>query len=130
MSTFAISILIIMPDILQNRHLIEVFKTTSGAVYQSNKANTYLLEFHNYHSSFKPGDFLHFRKQIQSIDLEKMLQSKSIGGDLTVLMPHYSDRCFILSVTDVIQLKELLNGATFMLHLNSLVHECLHLSVA
>lgn len=114
----------------QADHLIEVFRTNRGAVYQSNRTNKYFLEFLNYSSFFKPGDFLHFKQQVECINLEKMLQCQSRSGDIALLMPHYSDCCFILSIPDIVDLKELLTGAKFMLQLNSMVHECLYRSMA
>lgn len=119
-----------MQQITTDHSYFEVFRTVGGAVFQSNKANRYILEFHHYRCSFKPGDFLHFKNQILALDIAGMLQSTSKGGDIALLMPHYTDCCFVLTVANVIELTELLNGATCMLQLNSFITECLHLSVA
>jgi hypothetical protein len=43
-------------------------------------------------------------------------------------MPFRTERCFILAVEDVLQLRELLDGAKFMMELNSVVRTCLQVS--
>lgn len=105
--------------------IVEVFRTERGSVSQCNKTNTYLLAYAGVTSSFKATNFLDFIKRVNSIDLEEMIFSSSSVTDVTVLMPPYSDRCFVLTLTDVIDLKNLLSGAKFSLHLHSVLCECL-----
>ncbi|MGV3508058.1 MAG: hypothetical protein ACO1N7_02125 [Sphingobacteriaceae bacterium] len=106
-------------------NIVEVFRTGCGSVSQCNKTNSYILEYSGVVSSFKARDFIDFIKRINNINLEEMLLSSSRVTDVAVLMPPYSDRCFVLTLTDVLNLKDLLNGAKFALHLNSVLWECL-----
>lgn len=105
--------------------IIEVFRTECGSVSQCNKTNTYILEYAGVTSSFKAINFLDFIKRVNKIDLEEMIFSSSSLTDITVLMPPYSERCFVLTLTDVLNLKNLLSGAKFTLHLHSVLCECL-----
>ncbi|WP_207426316.1 hypothetical protein [Pedobacter sp. SYSU D00535] len=109
----------------KNCQLVEVFKTEQGIVYQCNRQNMFCLEFSGVSSFFKITDFLDFIKKVNKIDIEAMASSTSPGSDIAILMPHYTERCFVLTMTDVLKLRELLSGAKFMLQLNSMIFQCL-----
>lgn len=96
----------------------EVFKTAVGAVYQCSRKNCYWLEFQDSTTSFSVSDFLLFKKRIDSIDIEKMLNDSSRSSDFEIVMPFRTERCFILSVEDILNLREILDGAKFMIELN------------
>ena len=106
--------------------IVEVFRTECGSVSQCNKTNSYILEFGGSTSSFKATDFIDFIKRVKALDLEGLILSSSTVTDVAVLMPPYSERCFVLTLTDILNLKDLLLGAKFTLHLNSVIWDCLH----
>jgi hypothetical protein len=105
--------------------LNELFKSEHGAVYQCSKNNCYWLEFKGEASSFKVADFLRFKRNVDSIDLDTLLTDPSRSADYTILMPYRCNRCFLLTAIDIISLRELLAGARFMIELNSLLSVCL-----
>jgi hypothetical protein len=107
-------------------HLIEIFRTEQGAVYQCNRQNCFVVEFAGGISPFKVHDFLALQQHLDTIDVREMAQNTSRVADVTILMPPRSERCFVLTLTDVLNFRELLQGAKVMLRLNSLVYECLH----
>jgi len=108
-----------------NCQLIEVFNTVHGAVYQCNLKNAFCLEFGNSRSFFKIHDFLNFIKKINSIDVEDMARNTARNADIAIVMPHYTERCFVLTITDILNLRDILNGAKFTLQLNSMLRECM-----
>lgn len=103
----------------------EVFKTTHGAVYQCSRKNCYWLEFQQTTTAFKISDFFLFKKRIDALDIARMLADTSRAADFEIIMPHRTERCFILSVQDILNLKEILAGAKFMIELNSEVKKIL-----
>nr|WP_256959507.1 hypothetical protein [Sphingobacterium sp. JB170] len=54
-----------------------------------------------------------------------MINDTSRTSDFEVIMPHRTERCFILSVQDILNLREILSGAKFMIELNSDVKKIL-----
>jgi len=54
-----------------------------------------------------------------------MIIDSSRTADFTIIMPFRTPRCFVLDINDVLNLRELLSGAKFMIELNSVVNECL-----
>lgn len=103
----------------------EVYRTDHGAVYQCSRQNCYWLDFAGSTTAFKVKDFLSFKKKIDAIDVSAMIIDPSRTADFTILMPFRTPRCFVLDVNDVLNLRELLNGAKFMIELNSVLRECL-----
>lgn len=99
----------------------EVFTTEVGAVYQCSRKNCYWLEFQDTTTSFSVTDFFTFKKRVDNIDIENMLCDSSRSSDFEILMPFRTERCFILSVEDVLNLREILDGAKFMIELNAQV---------
>ena len=115
---------------MTDHDLKKIFATSFGTVYQCNRFNQYVLDFEGRLSIFKAADFFYFKKEVENIDLEAMLQSTARNSDVAILMPHYTCTCFILTPLKVAQLKELLQGSVFMIKLNSMVHECLQVNLA
>lgn len=103
----------------------EVYKTTEGAVYQCSRKNCYWLEFQQTTTAFKVSDFFLFKKCIDSLDIAGMLADSSRTADFEIIMPHRTERCYILSVSDILNLREILAGAKFMIELNSEVKSIL-----
>lgn len=102
-------------------HLIEVFKTEAGSVYQCEASNNFILEFGNRSTAFKPGNFIDFCKRVFAVDLEEMLCSTAKHADLAIIMPPYCDTCFLLTVSEIISLQRIIGGAKTILHLNSIL---------
>lgn len=103
----------------------EVFQTTHGVVYQCSRKNCYWLDFQGEATAFTVRDFFQFKKSIDEMDLELMLNNTSRSFDFEILMPFRSERIFILSVEDILKLQELLSGAKFVIELNSEIKKCL-----
>ena len=97
----------------------EVFKTKHGAVYQCSRKNCYWLVFQETTTAFTVSDFLLLKKRVDSLDIARMLTDTSRTSDFEIIMPHRTERCFILSVQDILNLKDILAGAKFVIELNS-----------
>ncbi len=106
-------------------HVEEVFKTAHGAVYQCSRKNCYWLEFQHTTTAFKISDFFLLKKRVDGMDIARMLADTSRAADFEIMMPHRTERCFILSVQDILNLKEILAGAKFMIELNSEIKKIL-----
>lgn len=108
------------------QNLLELFRTAYGAVYQCNRYNCFFVEFAGGISPFKVADFLDLRQHVDAINVAEMAKNSARAADVHVLMPARSERCFVLTLPDVLRFQELLQGAKAMLCLNSLLHERLY----
>ncbi len=103
---------------------IEVFRTERGAVYQCDATQRMILEFWEAQTAFSIRDFTQFRRTVQTIDLRQMALSTDSAHDVEILTLPRSERCYVLTLCEVVHLRELLNGAQLMLDLNSMLREC------
>ena len=106
--------------------VVEVFSTMNGKVFQDNQKLQFILEWQGVKSSLKLPCFFGLKRRIDAIDLEGMLNNPSAGYDFEVFAPCGCDRCFVLSIPEIIEFRNLLAGARVMMELNSIIYECLH----
>ncbi len=108
---------------MNSQHLIEVFSTDKGSVYQCDKSARIIVEFGGLQSAFKIQAFMNLKKVIDRIDLNLMIQSIETAHDIEIVSLPQSQSCYVLTLCDVVHLRELLAGAKVMLELNSILQE-------
>ncbi|MBD2699116.1 hypothetical protein IC229_00590 [Spirosoma sp. BT702] len=102
----------------------EVFKTDKGVVYQCDATHRLILEFWDTHTQFSARDFTHFRRMVETVDIRQMALSTAAEHDVEILALPRSERCYVLTLCEIVHLRELLSGARLMLELNSMLREC------
>jgi hypothetical protein len=108
---------------IQYDDAIEVFRTENGVLSQCDKTESYLLNYQSRELPLKICELIKLKNKLSEIDIVKMLAVES--PDIEVIYLHQTDRFFILSIADVLELRSLLNGTFAMLELNSLIHRAL-----
>lgn len=109
--------------------LPEIYTSEAGAVYQCDRHNRLMLSFAGELTVLKLDAFLRLKRSVDKIDLDAMASSPDRSSDFSIITVCGCDRCFVLPLTEVYALKELLSGAKFVLELNSMLHECLNASL-
>lgn len=105
--------------------LVEIYANQAGAVYQSDRKRRLLVNFADTLTVLKVDAFLRLKQAVDSIDLEQMAANPSRSSDYEIVSVCGCDRCFILSLTELYTLRDLLAGAKFTMELNRMLHECL-----
>ncbi len=105
-------------------HAVEIFRTEKGAVYQCDATQRLILEFWDTHTALSTRDFAQFRRMVNTIDVQQMALSTGSAYDVEILTLPRSERCYVLTLCEVVHLRELLNGSQLMLDLNSMLREC------
>lgn len=77
-------------------------------------------------TEYKIPCFFALKKLIDGIDLSAMALNADKASDIEIISPCGSERCYVLTLTELIEFKELLAGARVMLQLNSILHERLY----
>lgn len=113
-------------EIATQSHLKEIYTTSNGCVYQCDKRRCFVVDFGGYMTEFKLPCFFALKRLVDSIDLETMALNPSKSSDIEIISPCGSDRCFVLTLPELIEFKELLSGTRVMLQLNSILHERLY----
>lgn len=106
--------------------IAEVFSTINGKVFQDNQHLRFILEWQGEKSVLKLPCYFGLKKRIDAINIEKMLDDPSTSHDVEIIAPCGCDRCFVLTVPEIIEFKNLLAGARVMMELNSIIYERLH----
>lgn len=104
----------------------EIFSTAHGAVYQCDEKGCFAVDFGGYITEYKFPCFFALKKLVDRIDLEQMVLNPSKASDLEIISPCGCERCYVLTVSELIEFKELLAGTRVMLQLNSILHERLY----
>lgn len=111
---------------MQNQHIIELYRTLHGCIYQDNKRSLLILEWYGQRSVLKLPCYFSLRKLVNRINLAHILSNTDRAYDVEVLNPCGCDRCFVLNIHEILELQELVNGSKAMMELNSILHERLH----
>lgn len=111
---------------MARQQLIEVYSSINGKVFQDNQRFHYVLEWQGERSTFKAPCFFGFKRRLDGIDVEEMLSSPSACHDVEIVAPCGCDRCFVLTIPEILELRSLLSGARVMMELNSILYERLY----
>lgn len=99
----------------------ELFATPHGAVQQTKR--NLLVTFAGTTTPFNIPSFWSLKKRVDEVDIEEMASNPSRAYDCAIISPCGSERCYVLSLEELIEFKDLLAGAKLMLELNSILHE-------
>ncbi len=105
----------------------EIFKTTSASISQCELTDSFVLTYDSEEIAFKLCDLFAFRKSIMAYDIMALLESSAPDIEI-VHLPH-CDRFLVLSLLEILQFRELLNGTFDTLALNSAVQRILRKNV-
>ena len=108
----------------------EIYRTPNGCVYQCDKKRCFGVDFGGYMTEYKIPCFFALKKLVDSIDLDAMALNPEKSSDIEIISPCGSERCYVLTLSQMLEFKELLAGARVMLQLNSILHERLYRKVA
>lgn len=112
--------------ILKNIHFEEVFSNSKGAIYQSDSECCWYIDFAGKLARFDYRNLLKLKKAVYQIDIEELLLNSTKAPDLEIIFICACDHCYVLSLLQIIELKELLQGTFVMLELNHILFDRLH----
>ena len=104
----------------------EVFATNKGALYQSDTENCWYIDFAGKLARFDYRNLLKLKKAVYQIDIEARLLKSDNSADVEIIFICACDDCYVLTLLQLIQLKELLEGTFAMLKLNHIIHDRLY----
>eukprot|EP00388_Colpodella_angusta_P047045 GDKK01071518.1.p2 GENE.GDKK01071518.1~~GDKK01071518.1.p2 ORF type:complete len:119 (+),score=13.64 GDKK01071518.1:21-377(+) len=103
----------------------ELFTTQKGSVLQCDLSDKIYLNFKELTFAFKIQDFLVFRRKVQAVNIHEMIFNISDQYDFEILEFPQNQLSLKLTLCDIVQLRELLDGARFALEMYSMLHEVL-----
>lgn len=107
-----------------------VYGNQSGNVYQSDQEKCWFIDFAGKLARFDYRNILKLKKIIYQIDIEALLMSSDKSGDLEIIFICACDHCYVLSLLEIIAMKDLLQGTFVMLELNHIIEDRLRRVIA
>lgn len=104
----------------------EVFATKSGAVFQSDSEKCWYIDFAGKLARFDYRNLLKLKKAVYSTNIEEKLLSSDKSADVEIIFICACDHSYVLTLLELIKLKELLQGTFVMLELNHIIHDRLY----
>jgi hypothetical protein len=101
----------------------ELYRNAKGCTYQCDLTNRVVLQFGAYVSAFKFHDFRSFCQKVNSVNIHEMIFNLADEYDFQAIQTPSCQQTYRLSLCELVQLRDLLNGTKFTLELNSLLHE-------
>jgi hypothetical protein len=106
--------------------LKEIYRTPHGCVYQCDSKRSFGVDFGGYITEYKFPCFFALKKLVDSVDIDAMALNPDTAADVEIISPCGSERCYVLTLSELLEFRELLAGARVMLQLNSILHERLY----
>lgn len=103
--------------------LIELYSNPKGSTFQCDATNRIIVEFDDVQVALRIRDFLTFKRKVDSVDLHTMIFNTDDAYDVEIIRAPRTDHSFVLTLCDLVALRDLLNGTRFTLELNSLLNE-------
>lgn len=102
-----------------------LFETEKGYSYQCDVTNSIIINFADTVSTYKIQDFLIFQRKVNSVDILNMLYDLSDQSDAQLIETTKRNFSRKLTICEIVQLRELLNGTKFTLSLHSMLCDVL-----
>ncbi len=104
----------------------QVFATKKGTIYQSDSEKCWYIDFASKLARFDYRNLLKLKKAVYQIDIEEKLLNGDNSADVEIIFICACDDCYVLTLLELIHLKELLQGTFTMLALNQIIHDRLY----
>ncbi|GIZ07937.1 hypothetical protein [Flavobacterium sp. UMI-01] len=107
-----------------------LFETEKGYSYQCDETESIVINFADSVSKYKIHEFLIFQRKVNSVNIMDMLYDLSDQSDAQLIETTKRNFSHKLTICEIIQLRELLNGTKFTLNLHSMLCDVLQATVA
>lgn len=109
--------------------LIEVFSTTSGTVYQSDRENCLFIDFAGKFSRYTLNHLCSLKSVLCSFNVENLLLDP-YSSLIEIVSVAGCEHCFVLTTVEIAAFQQLLQGTFVMFELNHIIHDRLHRIIA
>lgn len=104
----------------------DVFGTQNGAIYQCDDERCWYVNFAGKVAKFDYRCLLKLKKAVYNVDIEAKLLDSSKDPDVEIIFICACDHTYILTLLQIIALKEILEGTFVMLQLNNIIQDRLY----
>lgn len=91
------------------RILTKIASNHNASVFYCKRKKNFFLNYNNRYQCFTAGQFISLWEQFNDIDLAAMINNSSPYADVEIVQPKGTDYIFVLSIVEIISLKQLIN---------------------
>lgn len=99
----------------------EIYHTTNGKVLQNDKDNRFYLDFKGKEYRLAVCSLIAFKAKLDQMNIEEMLLSDASINSLEIVPLCNKEHLLVLTLDEIIEMKDLISGTLVMLELNSIV---------
>lgn len=110
--------------------MISIYETQNGHVAQLDRENCLLVSFKDMEYKLKICSFIALKSKIDRIDIESKLLSSRRCDSLEIIPICHSENILVLTLDEILEIRDLFSGVVVLLELNSIVHQRIHRAVA
>ncbi|WP_109829418.1 hypothetical protein [Reichenbachiella versicolor] len=99
-----------------------VHNTNNAKIWQSDIENCFYFDFKGQQYKLNVCGFIALKTKLINIDIEEMIISDELGADIAIVPLCNDERLLVLTIDEILELRELFPGAMVMLELNSILH--------
>ncbi|MEP3388391.1 MAG: hypothetical protein ABJO02_09405 [Reichenbachiella sp.] len=101
----------------------EIYHTTNGKVLQNDKDNRFYLEYKGKEYRMAVCALIAFKAKLDQLNIEEMLLSDASLNDIEIIPLCNKEHLMVLTLDEIIEMKDLIPGTLVMLELNSIVQQ-------
>ena len=113
-----------------DQNTTEVFGTNNGTIFQCDAERCWYVDFAGKMARFDYRNLLKLRNAVYNVDIENILLDSTKSPDVEIIFICACDHCYVLTLLQIIALKEILEGTFVMLELNNILHDRLNRTYA
>ncbi|MEP2026547.1 MAG: hypothetical protein ABJH98_01655 [Reichenbachiella sp.] len=101
----------------------EIYHTANGKVLQNDKDNRFYLEYKGKEYRMAVCALIAFKTKLDQLNVEEMLLSDASFDALEIMPLCNREHLLVLTLDEIIEMKDLIPGTLVMLELNSIVQQ-------
>ncbi|MFC0185949.1 hypothetical protein SAMN04515674_113109 [Pseudarcicella hirudinis] len=105
--------------------LSELYQNSKGTTWQCDLTHRIFLKFGETLTAFKVQDFFAFRRKVNRVNIHEMIFNLSDDYDYELVEDPRHNFSHKLTLCEIVQLRDLLDGTKFSIDMNSMLHEVL-----
>ncbi|MEO9804194.1 MAG: hypothetical protein ABJF04_13140 [Reichenbachiella sp.] len=100
-----------------------IYHTTHGKVVQNDKDNCFYLQYKGNEYRMAVCALIAFKSKLDQLNIEEMLLSDTSLNSIEIIPLCNKERLLVLTLDEIIEMKDLIPGTLVMLELNSIVQQ-------
>lgn len=101
----------------------EIYHTANGKMFQNDADNHFYLEYKGKEYRMVVCSLIAFKAKLDQMNIEEMLLTDASINSVEIIPLCNKEHLLVLTLAEIIELKDLISGTLVMLELNSIVQQ-------